>query len=92
MLYEVITEGSSGKKFTGNFSRTIPMGSQPEPSVITSYSIHYTKLYELAGELNTTGAVAVPTGGGTVEDRVAALEAEISRLTAKTEELRNNVV
>jgi len=50
-------------------------------------TVLHVEVQRLAGELNTTGAVAVPTGGGTVEDRVAALEAEISRLTAKTEEL-----
>lgn len=50
-------------------------------------SVLYVDIQRLKGELNTTGAATGVTASGTVEDRVAALETELSRLTAKTEEL-----
>ncbi|RME16807.1 MAG: tol-pal system protein YbgF [Alphaproteobacteria bacterium] len=49
------------------------------------------EILRLKRELNTTGAAAVPTGAGTTLDRVNALEAELTRLTAQTEALQMRI-
>ncbi len=48
------------------------------------------ELQKLKQELNTTGLGTVNVGGGTL-DRVNAIEAELSRVTAKTEELGHRI-
>jgi tol-pal system protein YbgF len=50
-------------------------------------SVLYVELQKLKRELSTTGGVSDVQVGGTVIDRVNALEAEVQRLTAKTEQL-----
>nr|WP_055683357.1 tol-pal system protein YbgF [Jannaschia rubra] len=45
------------------------------------------EMQKLRGELNTTGAPSVSTGGSTVPDRVNAIEAELQRLTQATERM-----
>lgn len=50
-------------------------------------SVVFVELQRLKRELSTTGAASQPAGGGTVLDRVNAIESEVQRLTAKTEEL-----
>ncbi|MEL6375901.1 MAG: tol-pal system protein YbgF [Pseudomonadota bacterium] len=51
-------------------------------------AVLYVELQRLNRELNTTGGVSTSTGiGGSVIDRVAAIEGELQRLTSKTEEL-----
>jgi tol-pal system protein YbgF len=54
-------------------------------------SVLYVELQALKRELSTTGAPTIGTGGGTVLDRMAAMEVELQRLTAKTEELENRI-
>ena len=54
-------------------------------------SVLYVEMQALKRELSTTGAPAMGTGGGSVLDRMAAMEAELQRLTAKTEELENRI-
>lgn len=54
-------------------------------------NILYVEIQKLKRELSTTGAPAVTTGGGTVLDRVTAIEAELQRLTAQTEALQHRV-
>lgn len=51
-------------------------------------SVLFVELQRLKGELNTTGGASAPSGGGSMLDRVNALEAQLTRLTAKTEELQ----
>ncbi len=51
-------------------------------------TVLHVEIQRLKGELNTTGGVSAGGGGGTVLDRVNALEAQLTRLTAKTEELQ----
>lgn len=50
-------------------------------------SVLSVELTKLRRELNTTGSPGQPTGGGSVIDRVNAIESEVQRLTGKTEEL-----
>lgn len=45
------------------------------------------ELKTLQRELSTTGSPNQPSGGGSIIDRVNALESEVQRLTGKTEEL-----
>lgn len=54
-------------------------------------SVLFVELQKLKRELNTTGAAGQLTGGGTVIERVNAIESELQRLTAKTEELQFKV-
>lgn len=50
-------------------------------------SVLYVELQRLKRELSTTGGAGQLTVGGSVLDRVGAIEAELQRLTAKTEQL-----
>ncbi|SLN50930.1 tol-pal system protein YbgF [Roseisalinus antarcticus] len=50
-------------------------------------SVLYVEVQRLTRELSTTGAPSVDVGGGSVLDRVSAMESELQRLTSKTEEL-----
>ena len=50
-----------------------------------------TELRKLKTELNTTGAPGAVPGGGSTLDRVSAIEAELSRLTGKVEELEHRI-
>ncbi|MCV3272891.1 tol-pal system protein YbgF [Roseobacter sinensis] len=50
-------------------------------------TVLYVEIQKLRRELSTTGAATVNTGGATVLDRMSAIEAEMQRLTSKTEEL-----
>lgn len=50
-------------------------------------SILYVELQRLNRELSTTGASGDVTVGGSALDRIGAIEAELQRLTAKTEQL-----
>lgn len=54
-------------------------------------SVLYVEVQGLKRELSTTGAPTIGTGGGSVLDRMAAMEAELQRLTAKSEELENRI-
>lgn len=50
-------------------------------------SVLYVELQKLKRELSTTGGVDSAQVGGSVIDRVGAIESELQRLTSKTEEL-----
>lgn len=50
-------------------------------------SVLYVEVQRLKRELSTTGGVSDMNVGGSVLDRVAAIEAELQKLTSKTEEL-----
>ena len=54
-------------------------------------NILFVEVQRLKRELSTTGSPNVQLGGSTVLDRVAAIEAELQRLTAQTEQLQNRV-
>ncbi|SLN19910.1 tol-pal system protein YbgF [Roseovarius albus] len=55
-------------------------------------SVLYVEIQKLKRELSTTGASGQLTGGGSLIDRVNAIESELQRLTSKTEELEHKVV
>ncbi|MCK8464882.1 tol-pal system protein YbgF [Aliiroseovarius sp. S1339] len=50
-------------------------------------SILYVEVQKLRTELSTTGAANIATGSGSLTERVAAIEGELSRLTGLTEQL-----
>ncbi|MHA7829273.1 MAG: tol-pal system protein YbgF [Roseovarius sp.] len=54
-------------------------------------SVLYVELRKLKRELNTTGSAAQLSAGGTLLDRVNAIESALQRLTAKTEQLEHRV-
>lgn len=54
-------------------------------------TVLFVEIQRLKTELSTTGAPTVDTQGSSVLDRVSAIEAELQRLTAQTEELENRV-
>lgn len=49
------------------------------------------EVQKLRRELSTTGGASVNVTGGSVLDRVNAMESELQRLTSKTEELENRI-
>ncbi len=49
------------------------------------------EVQKLRRELSTTGGASVDVGGGSVLERVNAMESELQRLTSKTEELENRI-
>jgi len=51
-------------------------------------SVLFVELKKLRRELSTTGGASQLSGGGSILDRVNAIESEVQRLTAKTEELQ----
>lgn len=50
-------------------------------------SVLYVEIQKLKREMSTTGGVVTGTASGSLLDRVTAIESELQRLTAKTEEL-----
>lgn len=62
--------------------------SQTLADIRQELTVLYVEIQRLKVELNTTGGVTGAGAGGTVLDRVNALEAQLTRLTAKTEELQ----
>lgn len=50
-------------------------------------TVLYVEIQKLRRELSTTGGASVETSGGSVLDRMNVIEAEMRRLTSKTEEL-----
>ena len=54
-------------------------------------TILHVEMQKLKRELSTTGTPTVQVGGNSVLDRVAAMESELQRVTAQTEQLQNRV-
>lgn len=54
-------------------------------------NVLFVEVQRLKREMSTTAAPSVNTAGSSVLDRVAAMEAELQRLTAQTEQLQNRV-
>lgn len=54
-------------------------------------TVLYVEIQRLKRELSTTGTPGVALGGNTALERVDAIEAELQRVTAKTEELTNRI-
>ena len=51
----------------------------------------YVEVQKLKREMSTTGAPQIASGGDSVLDRVGAIESELQRLTAKTEQLEHRI-
>jgi tol-pal system protein YbgF len=62
-------------------------GTQTLADIRQELSVLSVELKNLQRELSTTGSPSQPSGGGSILDRVNALEGEVQRLTGKTEEL-----
>lgn len=54
-------------------------------------NILFVEVQRIKRELSTTGAASVNTGGATQIERIDLIEAELVRLTSKTEQLENRV-
>lgn len=54
-------------------------------------SVLYVEIQKLKREMSTTGAVGTVAGGGSLLDRVIAIEGELQRLTAKSEQLEYRI-
>jgi len=54
-------------------------------------TVLFVEVQRLKRELSTTGSPSAAIGGGSVLDRVKAIEAQLTRLTARTEQLENRV-
>jgi tol-pal system protein YbgF len=74
---------------------TAPMTVTAQDSTLADIRQQLSGLYSdingLKGELSTTGALTTGTAGNTPLDRLNAIEAELQRLTSKTEELEFRV-
>ncbi len=62
-------------------------GGETLADIRQELAVMYVELQKLKRELSTTGASGQLTVGGSVIDRVNAMEAELQRLTSKTEQL-----
>ena len=69
----------------------LPAGAQTREETLADIrqelSVLHVEIQRLKRELSTTGAPSVETGGASVLERLDTLEAEMRRLTARTEEI-----
>ena len=65
--------------------------SQTLADVRQELTVLNVEVQKLKRELSTTGGVSVDSGGGSVLERVNAMESELQRLTSKSEELENRI-
>ena len=74
---------------------TVPVAAQSREESLADIrqelSVLYVEVQRLRRELSTTGAPGVAIAGTSVLDRVDSIEAELQRLTSKTEELENRI-
>jgi len=77
------------------FASALPSFAQDKAQTLADIRQELTSLYgqvrALGTELNTTGAPSGASAAGTALDRLNAIESELQRLTAKTEELEFRV-
>ena len=71
--------------------RLAAQDSQTLADIRQELSILHVEVQKLRRELSTTGTTSVDVTGNTVLDRVAAIEAELQRLTAQTESLGHRI-
>jgi tol-pal system protein YbgF len=65
--------------------------SQTLADIRQELSVLFVEIQRLRGELNTTGGASGSGASGTLLDRVATIEAEVTRLTSLTERLQIDV-
>ncbi len=66
-------------------------GDQTLADIRQQLAVLFADLQRLRGELSTTGAPAGAPGGNSALERLNAIEAELQRLTSKTEGLENRI-
>jgi tol-pal system protein YbgF len=66
-------------------------GDQTLADIRQELTVLYVEVQKLKRELSTTGLSGGSIAGSTVLERVTAMESELQRLTAKTEELENRI-
>lgn len=66
-------------------------GDETLADIRQELTILFTEVQKLRRELSTTGGAGVNVAGTSVLERVGAMESELQRLTAKTEELENRI-
>ena len=71
--------------------RLAAQDSQTLADIRQELTILHVEVQKLRRELSTTGTTSVDVTGNTVLDRVAAIEAELQRLTAQTESLGHRI-
>ncbi len=74
--------------------RALPLAAQQDQTLADirqELNVLYVEVQKLKRELSTTGAPQIATGGDSVLDRVGAIETELQRLTAKTEQLEHRI-
>ncbi|MFW8596185.1 tol-pal system protein YbgF [Cribrihabitans neustonicus] len=75
----------------------LPLAAQEQPNPQTladvrqELTVLHVEIQRLKRELSTTGAPSAAVTGDSVLDRVAAIEAELQRLTAQTEQLTHRI-
>lgn len=70
---------------------TTAQDQQTLADVRQELAVLYVEVQKLKRELSTTGGPTVSVTGNSVLERVAAIESELQRLTAKSEEIENRV-
>ena len=74
--------------------RALPVAAQQDQTLADirqELNVLYVEVQRLKRELSTTGAPQIASGGDSVLDRVGAIESELQRLTAKTEQLEHRI-
>lgn len=74
--------------------RAVPVAAQGDETLADirqELNVLYVEIQRLKRELSTTGAPKVGVSGDSVLERVAAIESELQRLTAKTEQLDHRI-
>jgi len=74
--------------------RAAPVAAQQDQTLADirqELTVLYVEIQKLKRELSTTGAPQVAVGGGSVLERVGAIESELQRLTAETEQLEYRI-
>ncbi|GAA6199993.1 tol-pal system protein YbgF [Aquicoccus sp. SU-CL01552] len=74
--------------------RALPVAAQQDQTLADirqELNVLYVEVQKLKRELSTTGAPQIASGGDSVLDRVGAIESELQRLTAKTEQLEHRI-
>lgn len=75
----------------GRAAPALAQGDETLADIRQELNVLYVEIQRLKRELSTTGAPQVGLSGNSVLERVGAIESELQRLTAKTEELDHRI-
>ncbi len=80
---------------TATIALTVPAFAQDRAATLADIrqemSVLYVEVQKLRRELSTTGSAGQLNASGSVLDRVGAIEGELQRLTARTEEMQQRI-